>query len=289
MAAPLPLPSLHATHAGIWVAAGGAVGEVTRGAAIGRLGETPHVLLNAPLVGQRLGTPDVSGLDLLELFAFIHPARFAVPTVAGMARAVGIEPPDSDAEAAPALIAIADALLATLAGEWPEREGAWTSNATLYRLGWGWGPFVAERLAQPERAERMLFSRLPQWDEAAERPAPRTMSIPAIDAQERLAALTGVGAEPRLGQVAMARASAGVFAPRKAAGEPNMLLAEAGTGIGKTLAYLAPASLWAEASGGTVWSSGVRVRRPAICSTWNESRFSVDRRACCSARTPVQA
>ena len=34
-----------------------------------------------------------------------------------------------------------------------------------------------------------------------------------------------------------------------------MLLAEAGTGIGKTLAYLAPASLWAEASGGTVWVS----------------------------------
>jgi ATP-dependent DNA helicase DinG len=38
------------------------------------------------LVGQRLGYPDVSGLDLLELFAFIHPARFAVPTVSGLAR-----------------------------------------------------------------------------------------------------------------------------------------------------------------------------------------------------------
>ena len=34
-----------------------------------------------------------------------------------------------------------------------------------------------------------------------------------------------------------------------------MLLAEAGTGIGKTLAYLAPASLWAQGSGGTVWVS----------------------------------
>ena len=33
----------------------------------------------------------------------------------------------------------------------------------------------------------------------------------------------------------MAGATAGIFAPRKAAGEPNMLLAEAGTGIGKTL------------------------------------------------------
>jgi ATP-dependent DNA helicase DinG len=34
-----------------------------------------------------------------------------------------------------------------------------------------------------------------------------------------------------------------------------MLLAEAGTGTGKTLGYLTPASLWAQASGGTVWVS----------------------------------
>ena len=239
----------------MWIAQGGAVGEVTRGAAIGRLSETPHVLLNAPLVGQRLGTPDVSGLDLLELFAFVYPARFVVPTVKGLARAVGIEPPASDADAAPVLIAIAEALLARLEGEWPEREGAWTSNATLYRLGWGWAPFVAQRLKQPERGERMLFSRLSQWEEAAERAPPRTLTIPAEDAQERLASLTGAGAEPRPGQVAMAGAAAAVFAPRKAAGEPNMLLAEAGTGIGKTLAYLAPASLWAERAQGTVWVS----------------------------------
>jgi ATP-dependent DNA helicase DinG len=53
----------------------------------------------------------------------------------------------------------------------------------------------------------------------------------------------------------MAEAVAGVFAPKPAKGSPNVLLAEAGTGIGKTLAYLAPASLWAEHSGGTVWVS----------------------------------
>ena len=253
---PLPLPALHATHAGIWISARGEVREATRGEAIGRLAETPHILLNAPLVGQRLGTPEVSGLDLLELFAFIHPARFAVPTVAGMCRAVGIEPPASDAEAAPALIAIAEALLARLADkDWPEREGAWTVNATLQRLGWGWAPFVGARVAQPEKGERMLFSRLPQWEEAPERSPPLNVSIPAADAEAKLALLTGAGAEPRLGQRAMAGEVAGVFAPRRAAGEPNMLLAEAGTGIGKTLAYLAPAALWADRAHGTVWVS----------------------------------
>ncbi len=34
-----------------------------------------------------------------------------------------------------------------------------------------------------------------------------------------------------------------------------MLLAEAGTGIGKTLGYLAPATRWAKDAGGTVWIS----------------------------------
>ena len=256
VAAPLPLPALHATHAGIWIAAGGEVREASRGEAIARLADTPHIILNAPLVGQRLGYADVSGLDLLELFAFIHPARFAVPTVAGLARAVGLEPPAGDAEAAAALVAIADSLLATLAdSDWPEREGAWTANATLYRLGWGWAPFVGQRLAKPERGERMLFSRLQQWEEQAERPQARTISIPAADAMSKLAELTGKGSEPRDGQRAMAGEAAAIFAPRRATGDPNMLLAEAGTGIGKTLAYLAPASLWAERAEGTVWVS----------------------------------
>jgi Rad3-related DNA helicase len=45
------------------------------------------------------------------------------------------------------------------------------------------------------------------------------------------------------------------FDPRHHKDAPNMLLAEAGTGIGKTLGYLAPASLWAEEADGAVWIS----------------------------------
>jgi len=232
------------------------VREASRGEAIARLAETPHIILNAPLLGQRLGYPDVSGLDLLELFAFIHPARFAVPTVPGLARACGVEPPAGDAEAAAALVRIGEALLERLANpDWPEREGAWTANASLTRLGWSWASLVGKRLAKPERGERMLFSRLSQWEERGDRPQPKTISIPPADAEARLAELTGKGSEPRQGQRAMAGEATSIFAPRRAAGEPNMLLAEAGTGIGKTLAYLAPASLWAERAQGTVWVS----------------------------------
>src|SRR3954451_6311199 len=124
----LPLPAMHATHAGIWLAGGdGQAREASRGEAIARAAETPHIILNAPLLGQRLGYPELSGLDLLELFAFLHPARFAVPTVAGLSRAIGMEPPGSEAEAAAALKTTADRLLAVLDDpDWPEREGAWT-------------------------------------------------------------------------------------------------------------------------------------------------------------------
>src|SRR5881227_640821 len=113
--APIPIPALHATHAGIWLADGaGEVREATRGEAIARAAETPHVLLNAPLVGQRLGYPELSGLDLLELFAFLHPARFAVPTVAGMSRTLGLDPPQNEADAAASLKGIAERLLGIL-------------------------------------------------------------------------------------------------------------------------------------------------------------------------------
>src|SRR5690349_8497236 len=256
MPAQLPLPALHATHAGIWLAGRDReIREASRGEAIARAAETPHIILNAPLVGQRLGYPELSGLDLLELFAFIHPARFAVPTAAGLSRALGLEPPDGDTDSAAALVRIADRLLSVLADpDWREREGAWTSNATLHRLGWGWAPLIGARLERPERGERMLFSRLKQWEEAGERPPPRTVLVEARDAREKLDRLTG-RIEPREGQKAMAEAVTQVFNPKRAKDAPNLLLAEAGTGIGKTLAYLAPASLWAEKAGGTVWVS----------------------------------
>jgi ATP-dependent DNA helicase DinG len=257
MAVPLPLPALHATHAGIWLVDGrGELREIERGQAIARAAETPHIILNAPLVGQRLGYPELSGLDLLELFAFIHPARFAVPTPAGLSRTLGLDPPPSESDAALSLPLIAKRLFDTLADPaWPEREGAWTSNMTLARLGWAWAPLIGAHLERPERGERMLFSRLAQWDEAPERPPPLTVNIAPEAARERLRMLTGAGSEPREGQQAMAVAASTIFKPKPKQGTPNVVLAEAGTGIGKTLAYIAPSSLWADASGGTVWIS----------------------------------
>ncbi len=251
----IPYPAIHASHSGIWIADAGGTRPIGRGEAIRIAADTPVILLNAPLVGQRLGYPELSGLDLLELFAFLHPARFAVPTPKGLARAVDLSPPDRDEDVAAFLHEAAAALLAVPEGDWAEREGAWTAAQSLTRLRWPWAPVVGPRLAKPQVNERWLFARLPEWEEQAPRPAPLTTTIPPADAEARLVALTGHGAEERLGQRAFAAAATDAFNPRSVRDAPNLVLAEAGTGIGKTLGYLAPASLWAERAGGAVWIS----------------------------------
>jgi ATP-dependent DNA helicase DinG len=257
MMPPLALPALHASHAGSWLRHGeGTTRVLSKGDAIMAAADTPLLLLNAPLVASRLGYPDLSGLDLLELFAFVHPARFMVPTPKGLAHALGLDEPASD-DAVPALLQLAaSSLLDTCEREdWPEREGAWSALQSLARLRWPWANVLVPHLRQPAKAEKWLFSRLPEWEETPERPQPAQVSLDADEIEARLRWLTGEQAEQREGQRLYAREAGRVFAPREKRSAPHMLLAQAGTGIGKTLGYLAPASLWAEKSQGTVWVS----------------------------------
>ncbi len=255
--AALPLPALHASHAGCWTCGADGVSQsVTKGEAVMAASDTPYLILNAPLVASRLGYPDLSGLDLLELFAFVHPARFVVPTPKGLANALGLQEPDRD-DAVPAFLqrAAGELLAHCEARDWPEREGAWSMLQALARLRWSWSAPLSAHIAKPERAERWLFSRLPEWEEEPETPQPRQITLGEDAVLGRLAELTGQEAEQRPGQRDFARAAARAFSPRDRAGNPHLVLAQAGTGIGKTLGYLAPASLWAGEAGGTVWVS----------------------------------
>jgi len=251
----LPYPALHASHSGVWIADAAGTREVSRGEAIAQVADTPTIILNAPLIGQRLGYAELSGLDVLELFAFVHPARFAVPTPKGIAQALALPVPDDEGAVAAMLRDAAAALLATAAAPWPEQEGAWTGAQSLFRLRWPWAPALGQVLPKPAVAERWLFSKLPEWEEAPPRGSPRSVTLSGEAVAERLARLTGTTAEARPGQRAYAAAAADAFAPRVARDTPNLVLAEAGTGIGKTLGYLAPASLWAEQADGAVWVS----------------------------------
>jgi ATP-dependent DNA helicase DinG len=229
---PLALPALHASHGGHWLrAADGRTNAVSKGDAIMAAADTPVLMLNAPLVASRLGYPDLSGLDLLEAFAFIHPARFCVPTPRGLAEALGLPVPENDAAVPEMLQLAAGALIAACRDpEWFEREGAWSAVQSLERLRWPWAQVLRPHIAKPERAERWLFAKLPEWEEAGERPAPRQVELAAPAVEAQLARLTGDGAEQREGQRAYARDAARIFAPRLREGRPHLGLAQAGTG-----------------------------------------------------------
>lgn len=254
--AALTLPALHASHGGCWLRESGGPRTISKGEAVMAAADTPQLILNAPLLATRLGYPDLSGLDLLELYAFVHPARFVVPTPKGLAHALGLAEPAGDPDVPRLLQEAAGALLEMCESPtWPEREGAWTSLQSLIRMRWPWASLLTPRIARPHQAERWLFTRLPEWEESPEPAQPRQVVLDETEVLARLAHLTGSTAEQRPGQRAYAAEAAHAFAPRERSGRPHVLLAQAGTGIGKTLGYLAPTSLWTEQSGGTVWVS----------------------------------
>ncbi|PKP88117.1 MAG: helicase, partial [Alphaproteobacteria bacterium HGW-Alphaproteobacteria-16] len=151
----ISLPALHASHGGHWLrAAGGPTNAVSKGDAIMAAADTPVLLINAPLVASRLGYPDLSGLDLLEAFAFIHPARFCVPTPRGLAEALGLPVPEGDEGVPELLQRSAGALVAACRDpEWFEREGAWSALQSLERLRWPWAQVLKPHIAKPEKAE----------------------------------------------------------------------------------------------------------------------------------------
>ena len=56
-------------------------------------GLPPPLLVHAPATFRRLGLRGVPAFDLLELFAFVLPARAPAPTPRGLALALDFEPP----------------------------------------------------------------------------------------------------------------------------------------------------------------------------------------------------
>ena len=75
------------------------------------------------------------------------------------------------------------------------------------------------------------------------------------EAQRFLAEVLGAESEQRGSQRAYAGAATFAFQPRQSKEINNILLAEAGTGLGKTLGYLSPAYLWASRNNAPVWVS----------------------------------
>src|SRR5271165_7437265 len=257
-----PMPALVAGHGrAVILGVDGVVAPVKQGGVARHLGEATALAVHGPATLKRLGNPAIQVLDLLELFAFICPAETLAPTPAGLARALDMDAPHSLDSAALALADMAEALLARLAAgkNIPANRDAPGLAARMGAAGWGWAPYVLAALGQPDaRPDGMamrLGKRLPKWEEVAPRPPPSAFPVTSAQARARLATLLGPAAEQRPAQADYASAVSEAFAPRLAEGNPHVVIAEAGTGTGKTFGYLAPASLWAEQNNGAVWIS----------------------------------
>ncbi|MFC3126827.1 ATP-dependent DNA helicase [Pseudoroseomonas globiformis] len=228
-------------------------------AALRELG--PPIVVHAPATAKRLNLPGLPGAwDLLELFAFCLPAQPAPPTPRGLALALDMPPP-ADAESAAALLPeIATELLRRLARA---RNAPLNKDAAILAArmrdaaSWPWADSVLAALGQPTARGSndglKVWRALPEWEEPSPPPPPGSHPVTPADARTRLAEILGEGAEQRPSQADFASAASMAFTPREVPGEPRLVLAEAGTGTGKTLGYVAPASLWAERNGAPVW------------------------------------
>lgn len=226
----------------------------------------PPILAHAPWSAARLGLERLEAFDVLELFAFVHPATFCVPTPAGLARALGQSAPPDVTHAPQALLDCVETLLGELARTPENRRADLLAIAAVMGLngrGWKWTPFVFAALGEAydphapvnARAALDVWSALPEWAERAPPPPPGHDPVTGEESRERLRAmLLATHQTPRPAQDEYATRMTAAFAPTHDP-SPHVVLAEAGTGIGKTLGYLAPATVWAEKNQGAVWVS----------------------------------
>jgi ATP-dependent DNA helicase DinG len=265
-----------ALPASMWVAGGkvhlltpdGELRTIPVGQAAMELHKRPVLVCHAPYMRQKLGgAVDVWALDILELFAFVHPAVFCVPTPAGVARALGLATPQATDDAPLVLMDCAKALLGQMARE--PRTGKKADPLEIARVmglngkGWAWTPFIFAAYGEPYdpaqpvivKTALNIWKHLPEWAEGAPPAPPSHHPVTGDEARARLKETLNAGSEDRPQQAEYATTVTAAFAPMVREGAPHIVLAEAGTGTGKTLGYLAPASVWAEKNGAPVWIS----------------------------------
>lgn len=252
------------------------------------------LVCHAPHIAAHLGMERFQAYDVLELFAFVHPGVFTVPTPRGLARRLNLLEPESGEDQCLSLRDIARHLLADLGSagadmrgekplqsaqeiaalaammglmqgqaDAPPPSGSAAAEAAE-RYGWPWTPAVLAAMGRdgspPTRGEiraaLRIWDKMPEWAQHAPEPPAGHFGVTPDEAAARLQQLLGrQSREDRPQQRAFSQTLAQAFAPRNHPEAPNVVMAEAGTGVGKTLGYLAPATVWAEKNGGAVWIS----------------------------------
>jgi len=265
-----PVLAAGLSHAG-WLDSEGEVAALDLDTALTRTRAEPPLVCHARATARRLGAEEaLPGYDVLELYAFVRPAGFCTPTPRGLAVALGLPPPDDLEMATVTIHRAAAQLLQELAARGGHDPDAAGIARKMARHGaWAWGPYVLAALGEDDTTAPgttapgtgrdgvglRVWQRFGEWSESAPEPPPGNQPVTSEEARRRLAELLDAEAEARPQQADYASAVAQAFQPPVARDTPNMVLAEAGTGVGKTLGYIAPASVWADKNAGPVWLS----------------------------------
>jgi ATP-dependent DNA helicase DinG len=254
------LPALVPAGTGALLVDGGNTAHLSAGRAAALVADGNVLIANTAFVAGRLkASPARLPFDVLELFAFVRPGVACVPSALGIARTLGV--PATEPTGVSTLHAAAVLLLEELAGLSEQTLSVLRPlSQTMAKAGWRWAPLILA-IIEPSELQRAplagfeVWRTLKEWEDAPAPGKPSAQPVSPEEARARLAALVGGGGEERPEQRAYVDAATFAFSPRERAGVPRVALVEAGTGIGKTLGYLAPASLWAEKNGPGLWIS----------------------------------
>ncbi|MDB3891821.1 ATP-dependent DNA helicase [Alphaproteobacteria bacterium] len=252
----------------IWISANGEISTLDQHSLSAELALGPALLCHRRWSSAKAGFEIETALDLMELFAFVRPARFCLPTASGLAAQLSLPAPQTAEDMAATLPKVAYMLLDELAGLEQKARGEAGRIATMMAQGgWTWGPLILAHLGlapaaqmPPDGRDAMIWQRLPEYSDYTPLNEPGSLPVIPDAARERLDHMLGGAnksgrAETRESQSDYAAAVSASFDTPDAGPRPAMVLAEAGTGTGKTLGYLAPATLWAEKNGAAVWIS----------------------------------
>ena len=237
------------------------------------LAQNPSIICHATYLVERLGAGknrnmamvqqarDVRHFDVCELFAFTVPGITTTPTPTGLAKALAIPVGENQIET---LKNVVTNLLTRLSSpRYPHiREAAEIANF-LKRGKWPWADVVlnAFRASTPDLKLNdfitglNVWDRLEEWEDEGPRPPGSHQPVTVTESRAFLKQILGSDAEHRASQYEYCDAIAGAFQARQQRSENHIMLAEAGTGLGKTLGYLAPSYLWAERNKAPVWIS----------------------------------
>ena len=223
------------------------------------------LVCHRPATVRRLNIKPFPALDLLELFAFVRPATFCRPTISGIAEILGLKTPSCLTDEAKLLQTAAETLLTELIDIKSDQEYRSIGDLALAMnmASWNWGNLVLEALDIDDGQNPSslfhealeVWRQLPEWSEHTPDGTSDNKPVSPEDARRRLASLVGPTSEDRPQQGDYASAVSQAFTTHNINDPPITVLAEAGTGVGKTLGYIAPASVWAEENDGRVWIS----------------------------------